>query len=91
MVFWVSYENNTVTPMAQGFKDNELTQSLKFMEDLRRTQRDTGTVGFVGMVSEDPNSVGLPGVSDKLPEGYEWTKKFRGGPPEAGNHPRTLG
>ena len=81
MVFWVSYNEGTITPMSQGFKDHELTQTLKFMEDLRRQQRTDGSVGFVGMVSEDPNSVGLPGVSDKLPEGYDWSKKFRGDGP----------
>lgn len=61
------------------FSSSELTNALQFCEELRRRRRDGAPFSFIGMVSENPDSVGQPGVSDKLPEGYDWTKQDRAG------------
>jgi hypothetical protein len=46
-------------------------EALKLCEDIRKTP-DTS---HVCLQSELPNSVGKPGVSDVLPEGYDWYKR----------------
>lgn len=61
---------------AQASDATELSTVLKQTEDLRKAGNR-----FVTMVSEDPNSVGLPGVDEItagiLPDGaeYSWRKR----------------
>lgn len=61
---------------AQALYVMGLNKVLKMTEDLRREGNT-----FVTMVSEDPNSVGKPGVASVedglLPDGtnYEWRKR----------------
>jgi hypothetical protein len=67
-VYWTDFTN---TP--QGIYTNTLTGALKVAEEKRKEG-----FTFVTMVSEDPNSVGKPGVDSiidgVLPDGniYEW-------------------
>jgi hypothetical protein len=70
MVFWMLGEY----PGNRLFQQNELSECLKYMESLR----NCAGYEFVGMVSQNPDSVGKPGVSDKLPEDYSWSKQHRG-------------
>ena len=53
---------------------SEMTEALNFMQSIR----DAAGYEFVGMVSQNPNSIGKPGVSDVLPEDYSWSKQHRG-------------
>jgi hypothetical protein len=70
------------TPKFRLFGSDELTQALKFCEELRARRRDHGhKLSFIGMQSEDPNSVGEQGV--KAFDGfqadgvtpYDWKKR----------------
>jgi hypothetical protein len=61
------------------FGSKELTEALHFCEELRTDRRAGEPISFITMASEDPNAVGEQGVSDKLPEGYDWTKQDRAG------------
>jgi len=72
-VYWTDFSN---TP--QGIYTNTLTGALRLAEE----KRQAGFT-FVTMVSEDPNSVGRPGVDSVvdgvLPDGeaYTWMKRRR--------------
>jgi len=70
MVFWML----DGFPGNQLFQPNELSQCLKRMEEIRKCPG----YEFVTMASQNPDSVGKPGVSDKLPEDYSWSKQHRG-------------
>lgn len=59
-------------PQSKDFDD--LKMSLQFCEEKRTIQRNGGNVGFVVMVSENPNSVGHPGAADVGPD-YDWKKR----------------
>lgn len=70
-VYWTDPDGT-----AQASDATELSTVLKQTEDLRKAGNR-----FVTMVSEDPNSVGLPGVDEItagiLPDGaeYSWRKR----------------
>lgn len=51
-----------------------MVAAMKFMEGLRMRQRAGEAVCFVTMSSENPDSVGHPGVADPSP-GYNWKKR----------------
>lgn len=68
--------SETITvPRRQVLNSDQLTIALQLCEELRRRRRNGEAISFIGMVSEDPNCVGEQGVSDKLPEGYDWKKR----------------
>ena len=67
-------ETKLVTSDCLSFNSDEMTSAMKFMETLRKQQRDGGTVSFITMCSENPNSVGNPGVDETGPD-YNWTKR----------------
>jgi hypothetical protein len=71
MVFWI-YEG---MPKNQHFPMEQMSLALNFMEMLRADSKFT----FITFVSQNPQSVGKPGVSDKLPEDYSWSKQHRAG------------
>ncbi|CAB3749839.1 hypothetical protein [Paraburkholderia humisilvae] len=58
------------------FDSSELTRALAFAEELRKKQAAGGDVGFVSLCSENPHSVGQPGVADP-PADYAWKKRRR--------------
>lgn len=66
---------------ARLFSSLDLNDALAFAEELRMKRRAGAKYSFISLVAEDPNSVGEAGVSDKLPEGYDWTKQDRAGKP----------
>lgn len=70
VVYWC--EVNLIdefTPQIQTFRDDELGPAIKCMELLRKAN-----ARFVSMSSENPNSVGKPGVADPA-EDYKWMKR----------------
>ncbi|MFT3858271.1 MAG: hypothetical protein QM742_12485 [Aquabacterium sp.] len=80
-------------PFVQAFTDDQLLAALAFAEARRKDKDDQGRPLHTHVVlnSELGDHVGKPGVSDELPEDYSWSKQHRGGPPESGSPPRTLG
>jgi len=78
VVYWIGAPNGLGVRGSyhQHFKTDEMVKALNLMEVLRKA----GML-YVGMVAENPDSVGKPGVSDKLPEDYSWTKQHRGDGP----------
>lgn len=82
-VYWTDSNNQ---PFA--FDTDDLTAALAKCNTLREQGHH-----FVTMVSENPASVGKPGVSavnnGRLPDGstYEWSKKDRAGMPKKRNPP----
>jgi hypothetical protein len=75
IVYWIGVPNGSGIRDSyhRHFEMSEMTDALKFMETLRETDE----LWYVGMVSQNPNSVGKPGVSDKLPDDYSWSKQHR--------------
>jgi hypothetical protein len=64
----------TASPHAQQFASTEMLAAMALMEQLRTRQRAGEGVRFVTMSSENPDSVGHPGV-DVVGPGYKWTKR----------------
>ncbi|MBY4947506.1 hypothetical protein K6V92_12850 [Cupriavidus respiraculi] len=74
-VYWTTFdESGAPSAHSQDFDSTELAAVLAWCEDLRAQQRAGKPVGFVTMVSENPNSVGNPGAADVEP-GYAWYKR----------------
>ena len=69
-VFWME----KTIPMNKLFNTTEMGGALTFMEKLRGRQRAGDDVHFVTMSSENPNSVGHPGVDVTGPD-YNWKKR----------------
>ena len=61
-------------PLARAFGNDQMKLALEFMEQLRRRQRSGEPIGFVTMCSENPDSVGPPGVADPAAD-YNWKKR----------------
>lgn len=80
MVYWmVVDEDGILVPRAKEFNATSMVDSMTFMEELRKIQRADNSIRFVCMSSENPNSVGKPGV-DVTDSSYSWTKR-RGNKP----------
>jgi hypothetical protein len=67
--------------MSKRFDTTEMSAALEFSESLRKRRKEGELLSFITMASEHPDSVGQLGVSDKLPEGYDWSKQDRAGKP----------
>lgn len=74
MVYWTFTEGSESTPHAQAFPSSDMRPAMELMEALRARQRAGEGIGFVTMSSENPESVGHPGVDTTGP-GYKWTKR----------------
>lgn len=74
MVYWTIVDGDTGTPHAQSFESADMLPAIALMEQLRTRQRAGEGVRFVTMASENPDSVGHPGVEVVAP-GYSWTKR----------------
>jgi hypothetical protein len=72
MVFWYGSK-----PYCKKFENDKLVEVLKYMEELRNNKENS----FVTLCSENPNSVGKPGVVE-VSSDYNWTKR-RGNMPKA--------
>ena len=89
VVYWLRGDQ----PFVERFTDRQLKEALAFAEARRKDRDEAGRAlhHHVVLNSELEDSVGQPGVSDELPADYSWSKRHRGGPPESGTPPRTLG
>ncbi|MBC7455578.1 MAG: hypothetical protein H7335_18180 [Massilia sp.] len=74
MVYWTVVEGNANTPHAQLFDSADMLPAMALMEQLRARQRSGEGIKFVTMSSENPESVGNPGVDTTGPA-YNWTKR----------------
>lgn len=74
MVYWTQFETGEEVACAQKFDSNAMTAALRFMEELRHKQRSGTALGFITMCSENPDSVGHPGVAETGPD-YHWKKR----------------
>ena len=74
MVYWTVTEANLSTPHARPFEADDMRSALELMEQLRTRQRGGESIGFITMASENPDSIGHPGVDTTGPE-YKWTKR----------------
>lgn len=66
MVYWTDCDG----PAQKKFESGQMTDALKFMEGLRQSPSNS----FVTFCSENPNSVGKPGVAETGPD-YNWKKR----------------
>jgi hypothetical protein len=74
MVYWTIVDEGGSEPHAQAFATDAMVEAMRFMEDLRRRQREGEGVRFVTMCSEHPDAVGHPGV-DVTGADYNWKKR----------------
>lgn len=81
VVYWTSLEGDHPHPLSKNFNATELVAATKFTESLRAKRRAGEKLAFITIASEHPDCVGEQGVSDILPDGYDWSKQHRGGPP----------
>jgi hypothetical protein len=65
-VYWTDDEGIN----ARDFTPDKMSESLKFMNELRANPKNC----FVTFVSENPNSVGKPGITE-VGSDYSWTKR----------------
>jgi len=76
MVYWTERDDSGAHPHSEAFDSTEMSAAMQFMEGLRKRQREGEGVCFVALCSENPNSVGPPGVADPSPD-YNWKKRRR--------------
>lgn len=74
MVYWTIVEQDAATARSQGFASTAMLDAMALMEQLRTRQRAGENLRFITMSSENPDSVGHPGV-DVVGPGYKWTKR----------------
>lgn len=74
MVYWTVDDARDGTPHSQGFASTGMLEAMALMEQLRTRQRAGEGLRFITMASENPDSVGHPGV-DVVGPGYKWTKR----------------
>jgi hypothetical protein len=74
MVYWSVIEGDSGIPHATSFPATDMLGAMALMEQLRVRQRAGEGVRFVTMASENPDSIGHPGV-DVTGPGYNWTKR----------------
>jgi hypothetical protein len=76
MVYWTIVEGDAFTPHTRQFATDAMVDAMRYMEDLRRRQREGEGVRFITMCSEHPDVVGHPGVDVVGPD-YDWNKRRR--------------
>jgi len=72
VVYWM--ERCEETPIARFEELTDLLLSLKFAEVLRKRQFAGEKISHITLMSENPNSVGKPGVDVVGPD-YDWKKR----------------
>jgi hypothetical protein len=77
VVYWLEAGlENESRACFERFDADALGAALSFAESLRKRQASGEAIGFVSLCSENPHSVGKPGVADP-PAGYDWKKRRR--------------
>lgn len=71
MVYWTAQHHGyEPKPNSRAFDSDKMLDALDFIKELRDNSINT----FVVMASENPNSVGKPGVAAAGAD-YDWTKR----------------
>lgn len=81
-VYWTEYQTDVKSGVAQSRVFDStvpIAEVLSFTESLRKARREGARYALISMQSENIDCVGEQGVSDKLPEGYDWSKQHRAG------------
>jgi len=76
MVYWTEVDDGDAAAKSREFASTDMSAAMQFMEALRKRQREGEGVCFITMCSENPDSVGHPGVADPSPD-YNWKKRRR--------------
>jgi len=76
MVYWTEVGDGDAAAKSREFASTDMSAAMQFMEALRKRQREGDGVCFITMCSENPDSVGHPGVADPSPD-YNWKKRRR--------------
>ncbi|WP_244850726.1 hypothetical protein [Caballeronia sp. SL2Y3] len=77
VVYWLEGDADAESHARhRQFDAAALAEALRFAEELRKRQAQGEPVGFVTLCSENPQSVGKPGVADP-PADYDWKKRRR--------------
>ncbi|WP_244817848.1 hypothetical protein [Caballeronia sp. Lep1P3] len=77
VVYWLESDTHAEAEARhRTFDATALAEALRFAEALRKRQSLGEAIGFVTLCSENPQSVGKPGVADP-PAGYDWKKRRR--------------
>lgn len=76
MVYWTVIENGESAAKAEPFGSHDMAGAMRLMEDLRIRQRSGEAIHFIALSSENPDSVGPPGVAEPGPD-YHWKKRRR--------------
>ena len=74
VVFWLDVQPTGMNPQHKKFDTGDMMAAMTFMEALRQQQRSGDGICHVTMSSENPNSVGRPGVDVTGPD-YNWRKR----------------
>jgi hypothetical protein len=74
VVFWLEHRSPEGQPHAKIFGANELTQALRFADELRKRRAGGESISHVAIQSELAGNVGRAGVADPQP-GYAHDKR----------------
>jgi hypothetical protein len=74
VVFWLEHRLPQGEPHAKVYGANELTQALRFAEELRARRATGENISHVAIQSELPGNVGRAGIADP-PPGYAHYKR----------------
>jgi hypothetical protein len=73
-IYWTEIQENEAIALFKDFTEDGLTDALQFAELLRKRRREGQDIRHVVLSSENPNSVGEPGVAAPSPC-YSWKKR----------------
>lgn len=73
-IYWTEFQKNEATAFFKDFTEDGLTDALQFAELLRKRRREGEYIRHIVLSSENPNSVGEPGVAAPSPS-YSWKKR----------------
>lgn len=76
MVYWNEVSASEPTPHAHAFPSDQMVAAMQFAETLRARQRAGEALRFITLCSENPDSVGPPGVAETGAD-YQWKKRRR--------------
>ena len=68
VVYWTEVQEELKIPKCAEFQSDDMRAALQAMESLRNRPCDDGDIWHITMCSENPNSVGRPGVAETGPD-----------------------
>jgi hypothetical protein len=73
-VYWLEHGSERAQPQAEYFAPDQLSEALRFAENLRARRNAGEPLSHVAIQSELPQNVGKPGVADP-PKDYAHYKR----------------